>query len=355
MSSDDELLETLNRLGRAEGPSPDPAFANRLDAHLRTIQGDQEPSRGIRSLVVLSALGLVGVVLAALLSMSLIGGEPAVVVLTAAAQTEVVLPGEAAVEGIPGQRLPDGTRIVVNAGGEAVVGGVVLDQGTEALVVRGRIEVLGDDDADEAVATTRPILRPEPADSLPPSSAPERPGDTSTPTTASPPEPSDPGTTAPPPDDPVTSPTTSPDRDGTATTAATTSPPTTSPTTAPTTTDRPRTTSTTRPATTTSTPRPSTTDSRPRPEPAIELTVTATAADRVVLDWTVEGAPDPDRWRIEAIAGDRVATLVVLRDGAARSTTVARIDARRVGFRVVALDADDNPLLTSRIVSQPPA
>ncbi len=354
MTRDDDMVETLTHLGQTQGPAPDPAFANRLDAHLRTLHAAQEPSRGIRSLVVISVLGVAGVVLAAVLSTTLIGREPAVVVLTAAAQTEVVLPGEAATQGVPGQRLPDGTRIVVSSGGEAVVGGVVLDQGTEAIVVGGRIEVLvvddGDKEAGEIAATTRPVLRPEPADSLPPSSTPDRPDGTSPSTTGRPGASTAPSTTEPRPDDPVTSPTTAPGGDGPATTA----------TTRPTTTSPPRTTASTRPTTTsstrpTTTRGPSSTDGRPRPEPSIELSATATGDDRIVLTWTVEGVADPDRWRVEALAGDRVATLVVLRDGTARTATVARIDARRAGFRVVALDADDDPLLTSRIVTQPPA
>lgn len=339
MTGDDELTERLTHLGQAPTPPPDPAFANRLDAHLRTLHHDGAPVRSrFRGWALAGAAGVVAVV--AVLASTLVGGEP-VVVMTAAADTEVVLPGEAATPGSAGQRLPDGARIVVSPDGEAVVGGVVLGPGAEAVVVGDRLEVLP---GDETVVVT-----PTTTDTPPPGS--ETTNSTSDPESDSDPdggsEPDGDGpTSVPATDGPATSPTTAGDDRTTTTptarpTTATTARPTTTPTTTPTT--RPATTPTTDAATTSTT----------RSEPVLELVATVSGADRIVLDWTLGGSPDPARWRIEAVAGDRVATLVVLRDGSIRTTTVARVDARRVGFRVVAISAGGEDLLASEIVVQP--
>ncbi|MEL6984149.1 MAG: hypothetical protein AAFO29_17115 [Actinomycetota bacterium] len=76
-----------------------------------------------------------------------------------------------------------------------------------------------------------------------------------------------------------------------------------------------------------------------------------------MLDWVLDGglggSDQPAGWRIEAVAGDRVTTLAVLRDGRARTATVARIEARGVGFRVVIVDADGGDLLASEVIAQP--
>lgn len=342
MSNDDELTETLIRIGQGTTPPPDPAFADRLDAHLRTVHVEQASGRGPRPAWVPSLVGLVGlagVVIVAVLGLSLTGGEPPVVVMTAAEGTDVVLPGELAAPGTAGQRLPDGTRIVVGSEGEAVVGGVILGPGAEAIVVGDRLEVVGGEGTDVAPPTTPPTLRPAPSDAPTTDSATGRSDTSGSPTTAPEREPADRQTSVPETDGPVTSP--PPSRPGGDDPDTTPSPPSSRPA------------QTTGPPTTVSTPGTASTTTRPRPEPSIDLTVDAAGSDRIVLSWVLDDANHPARWRIEAVAGDRVATLAVLRDGTARTATVARFDARRAGFRVVALRADGSDEIASEIVLQP--
>lgn len=357
MTDDQELREILHDLGHTATPDPDPAFANRLDAQLRR-QHDEQLTRRRRPRLAPAVLGLAGaaVIIVAAVSLSLIGREQAVVVLTAAAETDIVLPGEAASAGVAGQQLPDGTRILVSADGEAVVGGVVLGPGAEAVVVAGRIEVLRVDDGVDAQPTTTVLtIRP----STTGGSAADRSADQSTtePTPDPTVRPSSSSTDV----EATSGPTTVTEADratgGTASTATTATTATSVGGDA-----RPTATTTVRSTTSTAAPtttgRPTTVTARPPTDATIQLTATTSSPERIVLDWTIDGAPDGSAraagWRIEAVAGDRVTILAVLRDGRARTATVARIEARGVGFRVVVVDADGADLGASEVVAQPP-
>ncbi|MEM9656450.1 MAG: hypothetical protein AAGA65_30520 [Actinomycetota bacterium] len=348
MTDDHELTEQLTRMGRAPTAEVDPAFADRLDAHLRVRHVEVVGGRPDRWPIGRLLIGTAGatVVMVVLLSLTVFRTSQPVVIMTAAAGTDVVLPGEAPSPGAAGQELPDGTRIVVADDGEAVVGGVVLGPGSEALVVSGRIEILDlsgsdrPDPPDDALPeTSNPVVSvgptgddttttsvPDGSDDRTPTTAVDRPSDgdrdeadrdgdsdrtdsTTTPTT------------------PSSTPTTNTDTSGTTTTSTSAGPPPS---------DRPTTSVTDR-------------------EPTVELTAESVGADRVFLMWNPSADADPRSWRIEAVSGDRTVTLVVLRDGSARTTTVARIDARRVGFRVVAVDADGQDVVSSELVAQPSA
>lgn len=360
MTDEHDLTDQLDRLGASQTPPVDPAFADRLEAQLRVRHAEQVSIGTGRSpwwRPLAGLAGVLGVVVLAAVSLTLLRPDESVVVMTAAAATDVVLPGETATPGAAGLELPDGTRIVVAAGGEAVVGGVVLGPGSEALVVGGRIEVLGapdreTDPGDAGPTTSTPVV------SVAPTTASDRPADDGGATGGS----TDGDGARDPVGDPTT--TTAPPTDSSSTTETTAGPepdrePTTSTNRATTTTSasapsRPSTTvGRTTTSTTVSTTAP--TSTRPAVDPSLELTVEATTPDRLVLTWELAGTDDPGSWRIEAQRGDRVVTLVVLRDGSARTTTVARIDARGVGFRVVAVDERGDDLLTSEVVAQPAA
>lgn len=340
MSIDRSVEERLETLGSSSVPEPDQGFAERLDARLRVahsqeLRGSRWPAIRVPALA-LTAVVVIAVVGAVIANLPR-GDE---VVMTVASQTEVYYPDDRLEPGTAGLTLPDGARIVVGADGEAVVDGVVLTPGTEAIVVGDRIEVLAttEDDGNDPERGSENDTEPGGSDdqggvagtaddSAAPVTDGDSPTDPTTPTSSS-------TTTA---ATPTTVPRTS--SSGTApgrtevdpttsepTRTSTTSGPTTSversttvasttvPATRAETTDGPS----TKPSTTTTTAVP-TTDSR-----AITLTANLVGETRLELQWAVPRGLSPLGWRIKAATGDRVATVVVIRGDRARSATLER-------------------------------
>lgn len=340
MTGDDNLDTTLTQLGAADGPPADPAFADRLDAALRTAHSAQVGERNQRSVwvpVTAAVSALAAVVVGASIWLVAFAGDPAAeVVMTAAVDTEVVLPGETVSAGEAGLSLPDGTRIVVGPEGEAVVDGVVLGPGAEAIVNDGRLDVTG----------------PARAAPIDPSADQPEAGDPTSGTAAGPRS-----TTVPEADDGSGGGTSSSIRPSTSTSdeRPTTSTPTTATTQRPRPTDDSRVsttqTSSTQPTTTTATTPTTTITTDPAPL-SIELAATSVPRSRIRLDWMVEGGPAPAGFRVEATVGDRTSTIVSIRSSGARSTTIERMPSG-VSYRVVAVAEDGATLQTSNSVPQP--
>ncbi|MEL7156098.1 MAG: hypothetical protein AAFN30_05805 [Actinomycetota bacterium] len=340
MSNDQELRSHLEGLGRQSGPAVDPSFADGLDAQLRVARADQHGA--VRGRVWWLA-PLVGVAAAALVVVALfLGPRPPEleVVMTAAADTQVIVPGGVSSPAVAGQRLPDGTRIMVGPDGEAVVDGVVLGPGSTAVVVGDRLDVL--------------IAAPAAGGAAPAGEGP-----------------ADEGTQAPggETDRAETDGGTDVDRDGAREPDPSTVPPTSEvdgttprPTSTPPPTTAPGATSTTSPSTSTtraSTSAPGSTDDPPTStatDPAaLVLRVTPARDGRLRLTWTA--APDLPTagWRVSTGRGDRVATLVVIRSADARSTTIEQqLDPEAVLW-VEALDGEGGVLATSAPVPVPPS
>ncbi|MGI9612183.1 MAG: hypothetical protein ACR2QO_04685 [Acidimicrobiales bacterium] len=336
MTGDDNLETTLTRLGADDGPPADPAFANRLDAVLRAAHSAQlhdDHRRSVWVPVTAGVSALAAMVVGALIWLVAFAGDPAAeVVMTAAFDTQVIIPGEAASTGEAGLLLPDGTRIVVGLDGEAVVDGVVLGPGAEAVIDDGRV-VIG---PARSAPTDRRGVVPETSQA------------TSLRSMAS--------TTVPNADDDSDGDTSSSTRRPTSSTGD--GPATSAPTTAtqpPEPTDGSRATSTqtssTRPTTTTAA-APTTTATTDRAPLSITLTAMAVPRSRIRLDWITEGAPDLAAFRVEAAAGDRTSTIVVIRSSGARSTTIERLPPG-ASYRVVAIAEDGTTLQSSNSVPQP--
>jgi hypothetical protein len=356
---DNDLETTLERLGADGGPPADPAFANRLDAALRTAHAERLTEQRRRSLwlpIAAAVSAIATVIVGVMFWMAVVDGEASSdLVMTAATDTDVVLPGEATTVGTPGLLLPDGARILVGPNGEAVVDGVVLGPGAEAVVTDGRLELLEPADRDNPDLASVPTTEPPPTG----------PADAGSPDT-------DPSTTRTMSDSttPVTDAATDrtrPDGDrgddqrdpGRSTTVPKTS-----------TTDDRRTTatssgpSTSRPQQTSSTAE--TAPTRPTAAPtttttseaaSVTLTATALPRGRVRLDWettNIGAAPGtPAGFRVEAAVDDRASTLVVIRSPSVRSTTIERLAAADAVYWVEALDSDGNIVAASNAVTQP--
>lgn len=339
--TDDDLTERLRRLGSDRVPSVDGAFANRLEADLRDIH-DRPPHRSripdllVRPVAVLAALVIVVGVVAVLQR----DDDRPGVAMVAADGTTVSIPGDASlVPGRAGLDLPDGTRIEVAEGGAAVVDGVVLEAGSSAVVVDGRIELLRSPTAtatDPVVpsTTTTPTTTGVPT-TAGASTAPT-PTDTSASATTDPPRTTVAPTTGPRPSD--SQPSTTTDTDST-----TTSPPTTNEVDA-----------TTVSTETTRAPSESTTE--PPPTSASDRTVIGLVIGPVrdgeaTLMWQVDGPTD-------AIAGWEVR---IEREGATRSIAFIRfaearrlrveVPDQRVAYRVIARSGGDGVLARSPWVS----
>lgn len=311
MSGREPMDELLGDLAATDGPPPDPRFVEQLDARLRVahaqgVGAGRGPAAGARAWW----RPVVGVAAALVVAIGVVGAvalrreAPTEVVMTVASDTSVFLE-DGPVPGTSGLVLPDGARIVVGPDGEAVVDGVVLPAGSEAIVVDDRVTLIVVD-ADRAPADDE--QRDPPPLSIPPSTR----------------------------DQAATDDTADPDRQTDRTTSSTT-------TSTPEATDsRPvdSTTTTagtdpTRPPTT----RPATTTSAPTTTRSDRLVLTATPVDdgRIRLDWTVPADLAPAGWRVRALAGDREATLLAIRGGDARSATLerAQTDGRSVWIEAV--------------------
>ncbi len=320
MSTDESVNEQLSGLAEAAAPPPDQAFVENLDARLRVMHADQNsgrrPLRWAPALAAAAVLviGLVGTV-------ALRRQGEAAVVMTVASDTAVFFE-DGQVPGTAGLELPDGTRIVVGAAGEAVVDGVVLAPGSEAVVVDAKVALVvsgNDDDSPLPDRTTTTVRSDD-----------ERAARTTTTTATSTSISSSAGsattgqtnaTTSR--DEPATTAVdqTAPDRstpdDGGEPTSTTSEPSRPAPT------DAASTTTTavteTRPSTTTTT-----TATTSVPAQRITLTVAEVRSDRVRLDWVVEGDLAPAGWRLWVRQGDRESTILVIRGGEIRSATLER-------------------------------
>jgi hypothetical protein len=356
MTSRDEVEAALVELGSDDGPTVDPAFANRLDAALRTAYAHQLDDVGRRPVWVPLSAGLsalAAVIVGALIWLGAFADQPAGdVVMTAAADTDVVIPGEEVSAGAPGLLLPDGTRIVVGPNGEAVVDGVVLGPGAEAVVTDGRLAVIGQGrvnsppvgagpgSGDDGSAPSAAPGEPSPTSATGPGGGggPDRDGEAGGGSASTR---SGPSTTTDRPTTTATGPSSTRASDATTTTSA---PSTVRSSTVPATTS-------TAPSSTTA-PTTVTTDSAPL---TIDLTATAVSRARIRLDWIVEGtvpAGELAGFRIETTLGDRTSTVVVIRSGEARSTTIERLPAGVI-YRVLAVDGDGTVLQTSNPATQP--
>jgi len=339
MSDGEDLGRRLQAMAAEPAPPVDPAFADQLDTRLRVLHAEHHGTNRGRPVWIPAVLGSLAVSVLALMVvgvMTLGRSSEAAVVLTAASNTDVIFPGAGATAASAGLLLTDGTRIVVGVDGEAVVNGVVLGPGSEALVVGDQIDV---------VVTVLEVSDIEGRDG----NGDRAPDGTMTVTTAGRSSTIDQGRT-----NPGASGATDRDRpgdsssDGGAVTTATTADPastTSSPgTTA--TTDPPRTTRATDGATT------STTAGQP-PDP-LELTVTPTDRSRLRLAWALNRElAGLASWRVVVGHGDRVTPVVAIRDEAARRTTIERSVAAGGSLWVEALDVDGNVLLESTPVDIP--
>jgi hypothetical protein len=307
------LDRRLREVGQSPAPSPDPAFATRLEERLRAgvpapepaLRPAPRPTRRVWFPVAAVAAALTMV----LGSVAVLrGGDEDVVRVASATDAVVVLPDGTVGPATPGLELPDGSRLQTGNDGHLVAGGTELGPKQEAMVRKGTV-------------------RPSP--------------------TTVPPRPSEPR------DPPATAPT------------ATTAPPvkTTSPTRL-----TPSTTATTKPpvvATPTTKPTTPTTDTKPTTTTTVMSGPTAVTALKIEARYRGETA----KLQWSAYTGKNFAAYLVLRaDGPAEprypvdeaTTVVARItdpwatsfmetitDPAGRTYRVVAVDADRRVLASS--------
>jgi hypothetical protein len=323
----DDLGDDLEAWGATPTPDPDPAFARRLEADLRSQAyfaanaPERQPGNGPRPFLRPALLVFSSIVVLVGAFLFLRSDDPDQLIMGAATGTRVVVPDETPVAGSPGLALPDGTRITVDAGGSAVIDGIVLGGGTRALVVDGRIEVL----VTEPTPTSRPT--------------------TPTPSITARPE-------------ATTAPDGEPTPDPTPTAAVTVTPaPATSPTPAPTSrptptpdSDRPRPepTDQPRPSPTATTPPP------PVPAFTVTLDIVRLSAERARLVWSVESDDGVSGFEIVLNAGDRRRTVAVLRDPSTRELEIEVPDAESATFVVVARDSAGAVLGRSEPAGVPP-
>lgn len=346
----DDLEQQLQRWGDETAPSPDPAFANRLEADLRSAAyfgrrtTAPEPRRRwvLRPAFVMATVALVALVAAVALNIT--DGDPVdTLVMGDSSDTTVTLPGGTVQEGGEGLELPDGTVIDVGPDGFATVDGVVLGPDSRALVVDGHLELLDpdarepsgpDDPTDEtalptidpAVATATPTPTPTPIGVPvdPPPATPPVPTSTPAPTRR-------PADVAPEPT-PTRAPTVRP----TATPMAVDPTPT------------PTSTATATPSSAVPTP-----TATPEPEPArprVDLGRTYLGPERAALVWTVTRGDAIAGWEVRIRRGDTIRTVAVLRHGAARELVVERPMRNTVFYRVIARDAAGRVLAQSNEV-----
>ena len=336
---DDELHDRLENLGADPGPAPDPAFAERLEADLRSQayfaprdRAHAAPARRalLRPGLVLGALLLVA--LASVLVVSRGGDEADVLVIENGLGATVTLPDGDTVAGGSGVALPDGSLIEVAADGFALIDGIVLPPGSIATVVDGVLELT----AVPAIVVPTPTPSPTPDLTTSPQAEP-------TPTAVA-----DPTPTA----EPTTPPEIAPS-------------PTPSPTARPTPTAPPDPTATARPR---PTPSPAQ-DRTPQERPTATATPTATPeptvvdrAPEIVLDranlgprraqltWSVTAPDGILGFQVRVRRGDTVRTAAVLRDPDARALTVERPERDRVFYRVLAIGRDGEVVARSNEV-----
>ncbi|MGI9621538.1 MAG: hypothetical protein ACR2PK_01780 [Acidimicrobiales bacterium] len=328
----DDLEKRLRDWGRSVTPEPDPDFAQRVEADLRSAayfspapeEPRARPRFTLRPALVLGMFVLLAGA-AALVVANLNDDETETLAMEEAEGASVIGPSGAAAPAETGTELPDGTIIEVGSNGFAVVGGIVLPPDSVAVIVDGHVEFLG--------AFPTPATRTAPTPS--PTAAPTSPAilvpEPNTETTPPPPptverEPQDP-TVKPSTPRPTAPPTAEPTKSAT-------------PQVSPTATPEPTPT-----ATATDDPTPAPVDVR------IGLRSVNLGPKRAQLNWVVDGAEQVDRWRIRARRGDSIATVAVLRESDPRSIVVARPESGRVIYWIVALDAEGNRLASSNEVA----
>lgn len=321
---DDELRRKLDDLHGDGGPGPDPSFAQRLEADLRS-QAYFSPGAGAplprRPILLRPAFLLATVAIIALASMVIVsqfddGGE--ILAIDDGAGATVTLPGGEMVAGAGGVALPDGAIIDVGPNGFAIIDGIVVPAGARAIIVDGVVEL---------TAVPSPTAAPTP---VPPT-----------------PEPTF---------EPAPTPTTPPDPTPT---AAPTPDPT--PTPAPTATATPEPTATPRPDRTPE-PRPTATTA-PEPtapvlvEPQVVLERENLGPARSRLTWTVSATDQVRGFEVRIRRGDTIRTAAVIREPGVRELTVERPERDRVFYRVLAIG--DNGTVVARSnevrVTSPPA
>lgn len=313
--ADEHVDGIMNRVASEAVPPVDGAFANRLEADLReqSLQGARplrQPTWWWRPSTVV-ALGLVVLVIG--LAVGVIGNTPTTVEITTAQGSSISVPGAAdLVEGQPGMELEDGTRIEVGPGGLITVGGVVLGEGTTAVIEEGSVAILGESplptttlappvSSEDGATTVRPT--PKTGTLTPTSTPPTTIGDSAPDTIA--PDTTIPRTTIP----------------------KSTLPPETKPTT----TEPPK-TSTTAPGTTVP-------ETRPQTTLPVGLAIGVEFVDvgeRVAtLTWSIRETDVPIAgWIVQVKRGDGIANLATMRRPEARSVRV-ELTAQSLEYRVV--------------------
>ena len=321
---DDDLRRRLEDLDDDAGPGPDPSFAQRLEADLRS-QAYFTPGAGAplpRRPVLLGPGLLLGAVLivafASMLVISRFDDDGETLAIDDSAGATVTLPGGETVAGVDGIELPDGTIVDVGIDGFAIIDGIVVPGGARATIVDGVVELIAVPSPTPAPTAVPPT--PEPTVNAAP-----------TPTAAPDPTP----------------------------TAAPTPDPTVTPAPTPTATPEP-----------TATPQPERTpEQRPTPTPEPEPTSPVLVEPQVVLErenlgplrsrltWTVTG---PDRVRgfeVRVRRGDTIRTAAAIREPGVRELTVERPERDRVFYRVLAIGDGGEVLARSNEVrvTSPPA
>ena len=324
---DDELRHRLDHLRDDAGPGPDPSFAQRLEADLRShayfASGGEAP-RGRRPVLLRPGFVLGALVLVAFAAMVVItqlddGGET--LAIDDSAGATVTLPSGERLAGADGVELPDGTIVDVGLDGFALIDGIVVPGGAQATIVDGIVELVAVPSPTAAPTaappTPQPTVEPAPTSTVEPES---RPAPTATP---------------------------APTPDPTATPA-----PTPTPTAEPTPTPEPERTPEPRPTATT----------RPEPtppvvvDPQVVLERENLGPQRSLLAWTV--SPD-DRvlgFHVRVRRGDTVRTAAVIREPGVRELTVERPERDRVFYRVLAIGEGGEVLARSnevRVTSPP--
>ena len=336
MSDNNHIERRLRALESEPVPPADSTFVDHLEVRLRVMHVDELGATRSRSTWIPAVVASMVVVLLAVGGALLLNRTPdAAVILTAAADTDVILPGDQATAAVAGLQLPDGTRIIVGPDGEAVVNGVVLGPGSEAMVVGAQVDVLivdldsgdptGPDGSEPLAAETDGVGDGDASQTTVPD---DNPRSTSTGRDVDQPVVTDANETDPDPTDAGEA--TVSTRSQTSSTSSTATPTTIPP--------RPTSSTTARGTTT------STADQRLSP---LELTVERVDRDRLRLSWTVNRDADPAGWRIRVRHGDRLATVVAIRDGEARMTTIERSVVVDASVWVEALDRQGHVLLAS--------
>jgi hypothetical protein len=147
----DDPRRALEEAGRRSAPTPDPDFADQLEARLLAVAasatpppmpgGSRPPTRRRRGLVLAGAAASV-VALVALFALRWPGSAPAAPPeLAQQVNVQVALSDGTVLENPVGVPLPDGAVITVGEGGFAQIGDTQLHAGDVAVIEQGRIQV----------------------------------------------------------------------------------------------------------------------------------------------------------------------------------------------------------------------